>query len=72
MKRQKHGVAERGAPNEREVTVVLHVDTDAVLAQGVSGRMETSEGVTPFHGWLDLLGKLEAVVDRAKERVRRG
>lgn len=65
---QKHEVVQRMAADGREVTVVLHMDAGTVPAPVVCGRIETPEGEASFHGWLDLLGQLEAVVDRARER----
>jgi hypothetical protein len=64
-------VAERGVPDEREVTIVLRVDLGSAVS-GVSGTIRSPYGEAPFHGWLDLLGRIEAVADRARERVRDG
>ena len=70
LARDKREVADRRACEEREVIVVLRVETSGTSSTGVSGRIESPDGEASFHGWLDLLGKLEAVVDHARERVR--
>lgn len=54
------------AAMSHEVSVVLHVDTDAPSMSTVSGRIESPFGDQLFVGWLDLLGQLEDVVDRAR------
>ena len=54
------------AAMSREVSVVVHVDTDALTDSTVSGRIESPFGDRRFVGWLDLLGQLEDVFDRAR------
>jgi hypothetical protein len=50
---------------DRELAVVVRVDTAADASATVSGRLESPYGGHRFVGWLDLLGQLEAVIDRA-------
>ena len=47
--------------------MVLHVVTGTDAAPVVCGRIESPDGQGSFHGWLDLLGQLEAVIDHARE-----
>lgn len=59
-----------------EVNVILRVDDSVRGAPAVRGEVESRYGRQAFAGWLELLGHLEALVDRARaeparEAVRR-
>jgi hypothetical protein len=48
----------------REVAVVVRVDTDRPSAP--TGQVESPFGDHRFVGWLELMGYLEDVIDRAR------
>jgi hypothetical protein len=50
----------------REVAVVVRVETDPSSSSTVSGRIESPFGAHSFVGWLELMGHLEDLVDRAR------
>jgi hypothetical protein len=50
----------------REVAVVVRVETRPSSSATVSGRIESPFGAHAFVGWLELMGHLEDVVDRAR------
>ncbi len=50
-----------------EVNVILRVDDSVRGAPAVRGEVESRYGRQSFAGWLELLGHLEALVDRARE-----
>jgi hypothetical protein len=49
-----------------EVAVVVRVETREPRPTTVSGRIESPFGDHSFVGWLELLGHLEDIVDRAR------
>lgn len=49
-----------------EVTVTLRIDAGARHPEPVRGDLESRYGRESFSGWLELLGHLEALVDRAR------
>jgi hypothetical protein len=49
-----------------EVSVVLRVDDSPRGSSLVQGEVESRYGRQSFSGWLELLGHLEALVDRAR------
>ena len=54
-----------------EVNVILRVDDSARGAPAVRGEVESRYGRQSFAGWLELLGHLEALVDRARAEPAR-
>ncbi len=50
-----------------EFSVTLVVDAAARRTGAMRGRVESCYGHSAFSGWLDLLGQLEALVDRAHD-----
>jgi hypothetical protein len=53
-----------------EVRVTIKVDVCSPPG-GVSGRLESRYGRQSFSGWLELLGTLETLVDRARDDAGR-
>jgi hypothetical protein len=51
----------------REVAVVVRVETHAPSSSTVSGQIESPFGAHRFVGWLELMGHLEDVIDRARQ-----
>jgi hypothetical protein len=49
-----------------EVSVILRVDDNPRGSTLVQGEVESRYGRQSFSGWLELLGHLEALVDRAR------
>lgn len=49
-----------------EVSVTLRIDAGTRHPERVRGELESRYGRESFSGWLELLGHLEAVVDRAR------
>lgn len=49
-----------------ELSVILRVDDNARSSAAVQGDVESRYGRQSFTGWLELLGHLEALVDRAR------
>jgi hypothetical protein len=49
-----------------EIDIVVSVDTGPCDAATVRGSVESRYGRRPFAGWLDLLGQLEQLVERAR------
>jgi hypothetical protein len=49
-----------------EVSVILRVDDSQRGSSLVQGEVESRYGRQSFSGWLELLGHLEALVDRAR------
>jgi hypothetical protein len=49
-----------------EVSVILRVDDNPRGTSLVQGEVESRYGRQSFSGWLELLGQLEALVDRAR------
>jgi hypothetical protein len=49
-----------------EVSVILRVDDNPPGSTLVQGEVESRYGRQSFSGWLELLGHLEALVDRAR------
>jgi hypothetical protein len=49
-----------------EVSVILRVDDSPPGSTLVQGEVESRYGRLPFSGWLELLGHLEGLVDRAR------
>ena len=49
-----------------EVSVILRVDDNPQGSTLVQGEVESRYGRESFSGWLELLGHLEALVDRAR------
>ena len=54
-----------------EFNVKLVVDPDVRASSIVRGRVESCYGQHAFSGWLELLGQLEGLVDRAREDAER-
>ena len=49
-----------------EVSVILRVEDTPPGSTLVQGELESRYGRQSFSGWLELLGHLEALVDRAQ------
>ena len=49
-----------------EVNVILRVDPKSRASETVRGEVESRYGRQSFSGWLELMGHLEAIVDRAR------
>ncbi len=49
-----------------EVNVILRVDDNSREPATVEGEIESRYGRQSFSGWLELLGRLEAIADRAR------
>jgi len=49
-----------------EVSVILRVDDNPRGSTLVQGEVESRYGRQSFSGWLELLGQLEELVDRAR------
>lgn len=49
-----------------EVSVILRVDENPRSPASVKGDLKSRYGRQSFSGWLELLGHLEALVDRAR------
>ena len=59
--------AARDAPVPHELSVVLRfeVEPGADPGSAVRGEVRSPYGRRPFWGWLELMGELEALIDRA-------
>jgi len=54
-----------------EFNVTLVVDAASCTPSAMRGRVESCYGQQTFSGWLELLGQLEGLVDRAREDAAR-
>jgi hypothetical protein len=57
----------RGGGTAPVVSVVVHLDADPATETRISGQVESRYGTQEFTGWLDLLGQLEALVERCRQ-----
>jgi hypothetical protein len=53
-----------------EVTIILSIVTTTRAEAPIKGHLESRYGGHDFTGWLDLMGRLEAIADEARHDLR--